>query len=243
MGGPAGRSPPVDVDKVLGALGDIHGDFESVRRIQARHTDVAFWLCVGDVADDGGAYEPFASPVYFIKGNNDGYDAIADGRLPANVHFLENGRLHEIGGARVAGLGGTFAPSWYETPAADLPHPRKGTPRATAQADKRRHFVREEVIACQGLERVDVFLSHEAPRPYFVGGRSGGRGMDAGKTPINEVLATMKPRLHLFGHHHRFSEQDRQGVRSVGLDLVSQSYLVIDGESLTYQLVSSPHAH
>jgi len=67
--------------------------------------------------------------------------------------------------------------------------------------------------------------------------------MDAGKTPINEVLATMKPRLHLFGHHHRFSEQDRQGVRSVGLDLVSQSYLVIDGESLTYQVVSSPHAH
>ncbi len=91
--------------------------------------------------------------------------------------------------------------------------------------------MREEVVACKALERVDVFLTHEAPRPYFVGGRAGARGMDAGKTPINEVLAKMKPRLHLFGHHHRFSEQDRQGVRSVGLDLVSQSYLVIDGES------------
>ena len=39
----------------------------------------------------------------------------------------------------------------------------------------------------------------------------------------------MKPRLHLFGHHHRFTEQERQGVRSIGLDLVSRSYLLIDG--------------
>jgi Icc-related predicted phosphoesterase len=224
---------------LLGALGDIHGDFESVRRIQDRQKEVAFWLCVGDVADDAGEYEPFASPVYFIKGNNDGVDAIAPGRLPANVHYLDNGRLHEIGGLRVAGLGGTFAPSWYETSAADLPHPRKGTPRATAQADKRRHFVREEVVACQALDRVDVFLSHEAARPYYVGGRAGSRGLDAGKSPINEVLAAMKPRLHLFGHHHRFSEQDRQGVRSVGLDVVGESHLLIDSERLSYQVVRS----
>jgi hypothetical protein len=58
--------------------------------------------------------------------------------------------------------------------------------------------------------------------------------MDAGKTPINEVLTAMQPRLHLFGHHHRFSEQSRQGVRSVGLDLASHSYLVIDPAPLTY---------
>jgi len=222
---------------LLGALGDIHGDFDRVRLIQGRHAEVTLWLCVGDVADDAGGYEPFASPVYFIRGNNDGFDAIAEGRLPANVHYLENGRLYEIQGLRIAGLGGTFAPTWFDTPAADLPHPKKGTARATAEADKRRHFVREEVVACKALERVDLFLTHEAPRPYYVAGRAGGRGIDAGKTPINEVLAALKPRLHLFGHHHRFSEQERQGVRSVGLDVVSQSFLLIDGESLTYQVL------
>ena len=42
----------------------------------------------------------------------------------------------------------------------------------------------------------------------------------------------MKPRLHLFGHHHRFTESERQGVRSVGLDLVSKSYLLIDAGTL-----------
>jgi Icc-related predicted phosphoesterase len=74
-----------------------------------------------------------------------------------------------------------------------------------------------------------VFMSHEAPRPFHVG------RMDAGKTPINEVLSAMRPRLHLFGHHHRFSEQQRQGVPSIGLDFVSRSYLLIDLKTLAYQ--------
>ena len=43
----------------------------------------------------------------------------------------------------------------------------------------------------------------------------------------------MKPRLHLFGHHHRFTDQVYEGVRSIGLDLVTRGYLLIDAESLT----------
>jgi Icc-related predicted phosphoesterase len=97
--------------------------------------------------------------------------------------------------------------------------------------------VREDVEACKAIPNVDVFLSHEAPRPYFAG-TGPGRPNDAGKTAINEVLAAMQPRLHLFGHHHRFSEQERQKVRSIGLDLVSKSYLVIDRETLEYELRS-----
>ncbi len=76
---------------------------------------------------------------------------------------------------------------------------------------------------------VDVLLTHEAPRPFRVG------RMDAGKTPINEILAGMRPRLHLFGHHLRFTEQECQGVRSVGLDLVSRSYLLVDRVALDFE--------
>jgi hypothetical protein len=50
---------------------------------------------------------------------------------------------------------------------------------------------------------------------------------------VNEVLAAVKPRLHLFGHHHRQSEQEREGVRSIGLDLAAKSYLLIDAKSLS----------
>jgi Icc-related predicted phosphoesterase len=215
---------------IFGALGDFHGDFASVRRIISEQPDIPFWLCVGDLADEAGRYEPLDRAVYWIKGNNENFDTIAGGDLPAHLHYLSNAVTVEIEGVRVCGLGGTFAPSVYDMRAVDLPHPKKRTPNATALADRRRHFVREEVEACAGMQGIDVFLTHEAARPYLVG------RIDAGKTPINEVLAAMRPRLHLFGHHHRFSEQIRQGVRSVGLDLVSRSFLLIDATTLEYDV-------
>jgi Icc-related predicted phosphoesterase len=216
----------------FGALGDIHGDFASARRIMRRHPEVPFWVCVGDLANERGQYEPVDAPLYWIKGNNENFDLIASGAFPDHLHYLPAATPVHLSGVTIAGLGGTFAPTVYDTPAADLPHPVKRTAKATELADRRRHFVREEVDACKALRGVDLFLTHEAPRPYIVGGRAGSRGIDAGKTPVNEILAEMQPRLHLFGHHHRFSDQVRQGVRSVGLDQVSTSYLLIDAKSL-----------
>jgi Icc-related predicted phosphoesterase len=240
---------------VFGALGDVHGAFEDARHIVARHVDIPFWLCVGDIASETGAYEPLGAPIYWIHGNNDNFDLIASGGLPAELHHIDNGTMVEIAGPegpaydrqggveiagpegqagdrpaegpgvlRVAGLGGTFAPTWYETPAHDLPHPKKGSAKATELADKRRHFVRGEVERAALLRGIDVLLTHEAPKPFRA---FPGRGPDAGKAQINEVLRAMRPRLHLFGHHHRYSDQSVEGVRSIGLDLVSRSYALI----------------
>ena len=215
---------------LFGALGDIHGDFDAARKIMERHGDVPFWVCVGDVADAEGVYEPLPAPLYWIKGNNENFDTIASGEFPASLHYIPNGQLIDLDGLRVAGLGGTFAPTIYDTAAADLPHPKKSSPKATALADRRRHFVREEVIRCQCMGTVDLFLSHEAPRPFRVHG-----AIDAGKTPINDILVSLRPRLHLFGHHHRFVEADIGGVPSVCLDLVRNSYLLIDPQTLEYR--------
>jgi predicted phosphodiesterase len=228
----------------FGAFGDIHGDFTSARRIMERHPEVPFWLCVGDVADANGHYESLPAPLYWIKGNNENFDRIADWLVRRGVAphhatdtlfsgYIPNGELVEIDGLRVAGLGGTLAPTMYEVRAADLPHPKKSTAKATELADRRRHFVREEVERCRAMTGVDVFLSHEAPVPFRVG------RVQAGKRPINEVLAAMKPRLHLFGHHHRFQELTAGGVRSVCLDPVGVSYLLIDRNTLEYQHLSS----
>src|SRR6185437_11379380 len=107
-------------DHQIGALGDVHGAFDSARAVIARHPDVPFWLCVGDIADDAGRYESLGAPVYWIHGNNDNFDAIASGDLPADFHHIENGTAIDVGRTsqlRLAGLGGTFAPTWYETPA------------------------------------------------------------------------------------------------------------------------------
>jgi predicted phosphodiesterase len=218
---------------LLGALGDIHGAFADARRIIERHPDVPAWLCVGDIATDAGAYESLGAPVYWIHGNNDNFDAIAANALPPDLIHIPNGTAVEVEEVRVAGLGGTFAPTWYETAPGALPHPPKSTAKATAQADKRRHFVRTDVDACLRLQGIDIFLTHEAAKPFRAFAND--RGPDAGKAQVNEVLRVMRPRLHLFGHHHRFSEQQREGVRSVGLDLVSRSYLLIDTGTLDYQ--------
>ena len=131
-----------------------------------------------------GRYEPFAAPVYLIKGNNDGFDAIADGPLPANLHFLANGRLHEIGGAarrrprrHVRADAGTRRrrPTFRIRGRARRERPRRPTSAGTSCAKRSSRARRSSGI--------DVFLTHEAPRPYFVGRPTGaprnGRRQDA----------------------------------------------------------------
>jgi Icc-related predicted phosphoesterase len=220
---------------LIGALADIHGNFDAMRAAMARHPEVPFWLCVGDVASRTGAYPDPPAPLYWIKGNNEDFDWIAAweaGRdMVSNLHFIPNGTSQTVGPLTVAGLGGTYAPTWYETSAAALPH----KPRD----DKRRHFVREQVEACKRMRGIDILMTHEAARPFVIvdepkEGRKPFR-RDAGKPAINDVLASMKPRLHLCGHHHRFVETVREGVRSVCIDRVNRSYLLLDAGTLEYQ--------
>jgi len=208
-----------------------------MRGAMERHADVPFWLCVGDVASRTGAYPDPPAPLYWIKGNNEDFERIAAweaGRdMIENLHLIPNGTSRTIGPLTVAGLGGTFAPTWYQTPATELPH----KPRD----DKRRHFVREQVEACKRMRGIDILMTHEAARPFVIvdepqDGRKPFR-RDAGKPAINDVLASMKPRLHLCGHHHRFVETVREGVRSVCIDRVNRSYLLIDAATLEYQKV------
>ena len=221
---------------IVGAVADVHGNFAALSAAMARHPDVERWLCVGDLASRSGGYPDVIAPLYWIKGNNENFDQIArwegGAPQPPHLHFIPNGTATMVGPLRVAGLGGTFAPTWYDTPGAQLP--------ARPGDDKRRHFVREEVDACRTLGRIDVLMTHEAARPFVVTGESGTRAWrrDAGKPAINDLLATLRPRLHLCGHHHRFTEMVREGVRSVCIDRINRSYLLLDAVTLEYELVA-----
>src|SRR6267142_118371 len=157
----------------IGALGDIHGAFETVHIIMRRHAEVPLWVCVGDVASNDGEYFAPEAPLYFIKGNNEDFDVLAAAVKGAPPP--PKGRRASGGGSLKLGK---------------------------SRDDKRRHFVRDEVVACKALTNIDVFLTHEAPRPFYPVGRR----IDAGKTVLNDVLAALKPRLHLFGHHHEFTD-------------------------------------
>jgi len=222
---------------VIGAVADIHGHFDALARALDRHPEVPLWICVGDLASRSGEYPKPAKPLYWIKGNNENFDRIAEWQSgaapPRNLHYIPNGTSARVGPLTVAGLGGTYAPTWFDTPAGDLPRKPKD--------DKRRHFVREEVDACRRLRGVDILMPHEAARPFVIvderkpGAKPSRR--DAGKPVINGLLAAMRPRLHLCGHHHRFAETVREGVRSVCIDRINRSYLLIDAGTMEYQRI------
>ena len=150
--------------------------------------------------------------------------AAIDGHSPSpNLHYLPNGGLYTVGSWRVAALGGTFAPSSYHSPVTSLPPSRGRRVSNTSvklgksRDDKRRHFVRDEVLACKTLTGVTCF-SPTKRRGRFIRAASG----STGKTVINEVLARCT-RGCTVGHHHEFTDSVRQGVRSIGLDLVTKS--------------------
>jgi Icc-related predicted phosphoesterase len=221
----------------IGAVADVHGNFDALAAAMGRHPDVPLWICVGDLASRTGAYPAPSAPLYWIKGNNEDFDrvaAFAAGReTVSNLHYIPNGTAAQVGPLRVAGLGGTFAPTWFATPAAQLP--------GRQADDKRRHFVQEEVEACKRLGPVDILMTHEAARPFILvdepaPGRAP-RRRDAGKPAINDLLATLQPRLHLCGHHHRFVETVREGVPSVCIDRINRSYLLIDAATLKYEKI------
>jgi Calcineurin-like phosphoesterase len=238
------RHPATEPENLqFGAIGDLHGDFASLDRIMTRHPNVAFWVCPGDLASEVGEYPRPRAPLYWIKGNNEDFDFVAAqppgaGTIP-NLFYIPNGiPVQAPGGITLAGLGGTFAPTWYDKPSAELRAARPGSVALDKRDDKRRHFVQQEVDACKQIEGVDVFLSHEAARPFLLPSRQKtgpSRPVDAGKTPVNEVLAAMRPRLHLFGHHHTYVEAVRQQVPSIGLEMASASYLIFDGRSLAHE--------
>jgi uncharacterized protein len=224
------------VSSHFGVVADIHGNFSALDWVLRRHPDVPFWLCVGDVASVTGAYPEPAAPLYWIKGNNEAFDRIAafaagHESIP-NMHFIPNGVLQTVGSLRVVGVGGTFAPTWYDTPGALLP--RKG------KDDKRRHFVREEVEASKAFGQVDVLLTHEAPKPFWIELPSSTAPTkrwrrDVGKDVISELADALQPRLHLFGHHHVHASFERAGIATVCVDRVNRGYLLVDAKTFAWE--------
>lgn len=234
----------------FGAIADVHGNFEAMYRAMGRHPGVSLWLCVGDVASRAGAYPEPPAPLYWIKGNNENFDAIeafvnGTRRVP-NLYYIPNGTAAAVAGLRIAGLGGTFAPTQYDTPAAQLSHGTSVRKRegghdvVLVRDDKRRHFVREEVEAIKRLPDIDVLLTHEGAFPLRLVPEHATNPIpiSVGKRPIGEAIAALRPRLHLCGHHHRFAAvTTREGVPSICLDRVSRSYLLVDGATLEWQKV------
>ncbi len=177
----------------IGALGDIHGAFDTVQDIMARHPDVPLWVQVGDVASNDGDYFTPVAAALLDQGQQRGFrrDRRGDGGHPpaATLHYLPNGGPHAVGPWRVAALGGTFAPqlvSLAGVVAAAVA--RQARPVATSiklgksRDDKRRHFVRDEVLACKGLTGHRPLPDPRGAAPVLPGRPPHRRGQDGRST-------------------------------------------------------------
>jgi calcineurin-like phosphoesterase family protein len=148
-------------------------------------------------------------PLVFVPGNHDpdvsGYRVSRAGLtlragLPARVPWPDgalnaDGRIVDVAGLRVAGLGGCRR---YSS------GPNQYTDRQ--QARRARSLARRARLGqVRDGRRVDVLLTHAAPRRT-------GDGADPahlGFTALNTLIARLRPAVALHGHVHPAAEADR----------------------------------
>jgi predicted phosphodiesterase len=206
-------------------LGDAHATTPDRRKALLaayRTEDPEVALCVGDLL-----HYDLPAPTWFVAGNNEDFDvidALREGHSPSGAR---NARLlastaADVGGLRVAGLSGNFAPTRYEKAREDL------------SGDRRRHFVRSEVERAADLEGVDVVLTHEAPDGLIY------YGYDAGCRHVTDLLEALEPELCLVGHHHTHREAEIAGIRTVSLAPVWERYYTLDPEGLELTAHEAP---
>jgi predicted phosphodiesterase len=179
--------------------------------------------------------------VHWIFGNhdNDGgpemwANLVEPDRNPRTTHGALHGKVVEIAGVRIAGLGGTFRPRIWEPPEPPRLHRREQLPEDLASLGP---GWREEHIAALihslgataiwpedyeylARQRADVLVTHEAPRSH-----------PAGNAALDALARSMGAGLIVHGHHHvTYRAVAQDGLRAMGV--ASAWGATIDGESL-----------
>jgi predicted phosphodiesterase len=181
--------------------------------------------------------------LHWIFGNHD-YDGgpemwanLADpARNPLSTAGALHGQVREIGGLRIAGLGGTFLPRVWHPP--DPPRLRRRTELAADLATLGPGWSAEaaaavghsldamaiwpEDVEALAAQRADVLVTHEAPSAH-----------PSGVAVLDALARAMGARLVIHGHHHvgyRAAAED--GLRVLGV-----------GAAWGVSLAGTPHWH
>ena len=204
--------------------GDPHGVFEPIHD-QIAESDADAVVLLGDMGLERPIDEEFTAEldagirVFFIPGNHD-YDSDT---LYSNL-FVENsrcenihGRVIDIDGVRVAGLGGNFQGTIWNPK--DEPEPRyptrdsfmrtlkpqmkwkKGLPR------KRRGAIWREDIDKLSIDSANILVTHEAPSCH----RHGSAALD-------DLAKCLGVHTHIHGHHHYDYEDTIGDITVIGVD-------------------------
>jgi len=206
---------------MIGIIGDVHGHYEELFKTIEKHPTIKAWIQVGDLGGEEYSYPDFPVPFYFISGNHESWDDIEKidkGQGPKNLIHIKNGEAVEISDLKILGFGGNYSPSYSG----------KNQPLVGL---RRRHNTSAEVMRASLHKDVDIFITHEPPVPYML------RGNDCGVQQVNNILIQVKPKICFFGHHHYYSESEREGINCVGLEYAWKSFITLDPDDMLYQVV------
>ena len=216
-------------------IGDIHQMWDRVERglggLQALPKAA---VILGDVQCDK-PLDTLAAPllsrgiaVHWIFGNHDNDGGPGMWRLltdpavnPLTAGQSLHGRVVEIEGVRIAGLGGTFRPRIWEPPDAPRLHGREELPadvRLMGRGWRPEHI--EALVHSLGTtsiwpedfqhlagQRADILVTHEAPSSH-----------PSGNLALDNLARAMRARLIVHGHHHvNYLAEADDGLRALGV--------------------------
>lgn len=209
----------------IAIIGDPHGDYSCLRRLlEAGAPSAAVFLGDMDLEvpfdDEVRPLTKAGTAVRYIHGNHDTDREEWHDNLfctPLGVSGNLTGRVEEIAGLRVAGLGGVFREKiWHPKNGEGIPRFR--TRQEFIDANRRslwreglprgqRSSIFPEDVEALADETADVLVTHEAPSCHRYG-----------FAEIDLVAEVLGVRLVVHGHHHESYEAKLpSGIRVVGL--------------------------
>jgi predicted phosphodiesterase len=217
-------------------LGDVHGNYGHVIDAVERDAPDAV-IFLGDLAAQRPLHEVLApiltkTVVRFIHGNHDtDTDEVFRNVFKSDVANLNlDGRVENICGVRIAGLGGVFRNRIWMPPAAPVFSSyrhyaeylqRRRPPRGRSlqgdapsrQERTQRSSIFHDVYATLARERADVLVTHEAPSSH-----------PHGFAVLDEIARALGVKSAFHGHHHDCRDYYRAmwwslGFRAYGVAL------------------------
>jgi predicted MPP superfamily phosphohydrolase len=219
------RATSMNAPKILIA-GDLHGHKHHLESIVENHRPDALIL-LGDI----GAVAPLEifladviaqTAVWWIPGNHDTdtelfyQNSFGSALADRNLH----GRVVEIAGVKVAGLGGVFRSRiWW--PPRDSQYRNYTEYQRTARSkrptrlrdvpsvDERTHMstIFPDVVAELSRKRADILVTHEAPGYH-----------ENGFAVLDDLARSLHVQKSFHGHHHQFASYgDKHGYTGFGV--------------------------
>lgn len=199
--------------------GDPHGHFEHIHAAVREHRPAAIVL-LGDVQPKEPleqALKPILglTEVWWIHGNHDtdsdaDYDNLFGSALAdRNLH----GRVVEVAGTRIAGLGGIFRGQIWDAPGKPLFASKedflarcgKGNRWRGGMPRKHRSTIFPDDYQALMSERADILVTHEAPSCHWHGFRE-----------VDDLARGLKVKTTFHGHHHEQLDYGQDEIKRLG---------------------------